>query len=257
MKKILWVVIGILLLNTVLAVPPFQVSDSSSSLTIVYPKNTYFMYGADLVFHFHAYNSTGHLMTDADTDCELHVYNSTGNHIIEAALSFDANEVDFYYDATYTLFPVPGQYGFLVHCNSTTSQDGFASDTFNIQRVAPVSEGLEGFHIAVMLCQLGVLIFLIVLGLKLDEEHYAIKLFFIWLASITLLPFVNTIYQLARDISLSSGVVAMMMTTYYISWAVMAVTTFYFSIYILRTTLTWLGDTVKTKSPKGRRIEKL
>jgi len=129
-KLLLWFVMGILLLSMALAAPPFQGSDEATTLTIIYPKNTYFEFGKekDLVFHFHAYNSTGHLMIDQNTNCNLHVYNSTGNHIIESNMSFDSNLVDFYFDAAYTLFDEPGQYGFLADCNSTTGIGGFASD---------------------------------------------------------------------------------------------------------------------------------
>jgi len=73
-----------------------------------------------------------------------------------------------------------------------------------------------------------------------------------------LLPFVNTIFQLAEDIALSSGLVTMLETTYYISWAIMTVATFYFGVQVFKNILLWLGGTMgSVGSPRERRKDKL
>ena len=77
------------------------------------------------------------------------------------------------------------------------------------------------------------------------------------LALITLLPVTNLGYQMALDMALSGGVETILLTFYYIAWAVCLLGTAYFGIFVFRTTLAYLTEGMKRphkRTSSGRLI---
>jgi len=245
MKKLILFLLLLIVLPSVLAVPPqTSVTTLNPELTIIYPKNGHFLLGETIDLHFHAYNSTGHLVTNDTTDCTLHLYNETGNHIYEGLMNWDSNDVDFYYELAPAKARTRGEYGFLVHCNNSY-EAGFASASFNLERSAPVNSDVLGFQLGISLFAIALIYILIKLALEMADKHHALKLFFIWISFILMLPATNLMYQMAQAVAVSGNVVSMVETVYYIAWVIFLVGTAYFGIFVFRTTLEYLAESTK------------
>jgi len=119
-----WIFILILISTSVIA-QPFQESDTGS-LSISFPKESYFDIDETFDFHIHVFNSSGHLLLNNEADCLLHIYNTTGNHIVQANMSKDSNNIDLYYEINKSFFNCVGEYTFITSCNSS-NEGGFTS----------------------------------------------------------------------------------------------------------------------------------
>jgi len=177
-KIIMWVLVLVLLLPSIVAVKTTQVSTTDAAeIVIIYPKNDYFVYEQDFTLHFHAYNSTGYLLTNDTTVCNLHVYNETGNHVYETDMLFDGNGVDFYYIMSGSKFTHTGEYGYLIHCNSDT-ESGFISSNFLIANGSPMGESVTGWLLAALI--IAPLLFSLILigGIALLDpvEHIVLRI---------------------------------------------------------------------------------
>lgn len=115
------------------SIPPFQSSGTTTpSLTITYPKVSYFPESTNITLNFHVYNSTNHIVTNETTSCILHLYSSqNGTHLIEGALSFNSNNLDFYYTIPSTEFEDRNEYPYLVQCTDSI-EAGFLSAELSI-----------------------------------------------------------------------------------------------------------------------------
>ena len=113
-------------------------------------------------------------------------------------------------------------------------------------------------YIAVILLGLGFIYLLIKLALEMDEEHFALKMFLLWMSIIALLPVIQLGTEIAESATMSADVQSMLEIMFYMAGFVLIVVSFYFGLYVFRAALAWFGDSVKLKQPKERRrIDKL
>ena len=113
-------------------------------------------------------------------------------------------------------------------------------------------------YVAIILLGLGFIYFMIKLALEMDEEHFALKMFLLWMSIIALLPVIQIGIEIAESAAMSADVQSMLEIVFYMAGFVMIISSFYFGLYVFRTVLAWFGDSVKLKQPKERRrIDKL
>lgn len=117
------------LASAVLAAPPFvfQESDSSGTLTILFPKNENFEEDGVIDLHFHVFNSTGFVVDNTSTRCWIHVYDDFNNHVLKEELVYN-NEFDF--EAGNVDVSSAGLYPYNMWCNSTFGEGGFVGGFF-------------------------------------------------------------------------------------------------------------------------------
>lgn len=109
-----------LTLPSVESVSPFQ-SVSSSSMIIETPPYESIQLGEAHRFHAHVINATS-MKTNKTTSCGLHFYNSTGfdTNIGSTNMEFESyNGVDFALTLEPGNYSTPGQYAYVIFCNST------------------------------------------------------------------------------------------------------------------------------------------
>jgi len=129
-KKVILLLLGMLLLfsfSFVSAIPPVQISDPTTGLTISYPKIEYVKAGEEFNFHAHVFNTTNGLaVTNTSTSCFFHGYYSNGTHVIKENMTFESGGVDFAITIPAVLI-VSGRYTWIVQCSSAEA-GGFISE---------------------------------------------------------------------------------------------------------------------------------
>ena len=137
--------------------------------------------------NLHVFNkSDGLLVDNTTTECFLHLFNKTGHHIIEDKLEFDDEDNDFFIDINAANFSQLGFHSFIVQCNNSRF-GGFVSGSIEVTEDG--TEETIADVIKIMAALLGVLILVatfIILAFNLGEEHYLLKLFFMFMAIITI-----------------------------------------------------------------------
>jgi len=183
-KIFLFFIILILLSSLVVAVPPFQTSDTTTdNLDIVFPKFEYYSTNIDIDFHFHVYNSTGKQMIAGNSTCEFHLYNSSGNEIVtlDGIIGTDNGGEEFEVKVNSANLSYAGQYGYTFTCESLEGEYGFLSNSFitNFAGIEPLTDGtpLLGMILAPLL-----LAFLIMFGgMHLNSETHGVLKIFLFL----------------------------------------------------------------------------
>lgn len=186
MKKIfLTLLICMFLASFVIAQPPFQVSEPTTGYELVFPKFYYHQIDKDFYFCFHVFNiSNGMPIDNSSTSCNFHLYNKTGHSIIlEETLGVNSDHL-----FTWILlvdkgnFSYPGQYSYLVHCNSS-DLGGFVSAPFTTTPTGEhLTESKSNLLIGSFFILIVTTIFFLVLGLFAKNTPF--KIFFIGLSII-------------------------------------------------------------------------
>lgn len=144
MNKTLWmgILFVILLSATVFAVPPsqtVQVTQSTDTLSIEYPKIEWFHYNGSepIILNFHVYNMTGSPMDNTSCSCSIHLYNDEGSHVYRNnSLNFNfTNDYagDYYLVVPPSLLERNQQMAYVVSCNTSIGKgfkNGFVSASF-------------------------------------------------------------------------------------------------------------------------------
>jgi nucleoside recognition membrane protein YjiH len=100
-------------------------------------------------------------------------------------------------------------------------------------------------YIAVILVPIAIMYFLFYLAIKMDEKHHPIKLFFLWIGVILMVPTQNLLLEIAIDATMSADVKTTLDTIYFMVWIIMIITSAYFMIYVFRTSLEFLASNVR------------
>lgn len=231
-------VLFIVLSLSSIAQSSFQVqqSDITASLNIEYPKLIEYPSNTNIELNFHIFNSTGSLIPTTDVDCRIHIYNSTGGHAVEANLLKNINNVDLYYNGTFT----EGVYSYIVGCNSTT-QDGFESFQFIISK--NLNTDKEGSSFVALITIFGIISFVAIIymiaffWLKDDENSGAMSHRVLRLATGVYIVYImilipKAVLDAGGFSFASTGLIFYSAVTYYIYGF-----TFYLLIYLLIITL--------------------
>lgn len=181
-QSMIWIFAFILCTVSVMAIGQgVQLSDLSNELTIIYPKNPSFKQYSNFDLHFHIINGTGADLAASQTSCYIHVYNQMNQHIIIANLSNDANAIDKYVNINSSISDNLGLYPYLVHCNSSTQQHGFVSNTFEI------SNENKANNLIAAIIAMGIIAFIVCyMGFSLDNTHIVLKIILFDLAAFIL-----------------------------------------------------------------------
>jgi hypothetical protein len=133
--KTLWTIIligvMIMLIANSSAASPFQ-TQSSSSMIIETPPFTSIQLGIDHSFHAHVINATSS-KTNKTTSCELHFYNSSGydTNIGTTSMEFESyNNLDFALTLGKGNFSIPGEYAYVIQCNSSNEISFLSSQIY-------------------------------------------------------------------------------------------------------------------------------
>lgn len=132
----LFIIVFIILINTVLGVSPFiQTSGEAGVLQISVPKPLIFALNSNITEgHIHVFNSTGYALEPiTDVNCSVHIYNNLNKHVLEQNLTADENSFDMVITLDMTYFSEIGEYGFIIWCESGT-EAGFTSTSFLVTR---------------------------------------------------------------------------------------------------------------------------
>lgn len=162
----------LLLLPFVVAAPPFQVSDTTTELTIIYPKQDTVQVGVPVTLHTHVFNMSGLPVSNESTNCTLHIYSTTGQHTLREQMGFDGTEWEL--DINATVLEEIGSHTFIIYCYDG-SVGGFASGSFMV-----TTDGLdEDVSFAWMLLAFLPFLFgfLVIIGARLFDpvEHYVLQ----------------------------------------------------------------------------------
>lgn len=148
MNKKIFFVLGILLFlsfSFISAQPPFQQTTAENSILIESPVIEYLQANNDFEFHIHAHNSSNGLLLSNDTTyCIFHLYNSTsGNHLIEDNMTFDDNDIDFFYLVSGGNFSSLKQHAVLFYCEVPGERGGFFEYGFDVTPTGSPSNNIQ------------------------------------------------------------------------------------------------------------------
>lgn len=186
----------LILASFTLAAPP---QESTGGLQVTYPKEDVFIFGKVADFHYHIFDGNNYVVTNESTDCYMHLYNNTGNHLLEVDLSFDSNDIDFYYEVNQSIVTVPGQYTVIVWCNNTQDA-GYLSYAVEFNRVGHSVD--NGHYLALAVVFIIMFITLAYVARKINlfyfneiplVEHF-VNILVLWL----LVPLTNLLIEISE-----------------------------------------------------------
>lgn len=173
MYKRVAVILFLVILVLPLVMSQSFVQTTDTTLDLSYPKYQYVALNQDFDLHLHVINSTS-IMKNTSTTCFIHLYNITGGHICENWLDFDTNKLEWELTIDKGNFTTRGVHAYILLCNSTSNEVGFASGNFivNTNGVAPPENNVFVFFalgfIIVVASMTG--LFLYTLGLFVEED---------------------------------------------------------------------------------------
>lgn len=211
-KLFLFLILGILLSTSAIAVSPFLTQESDSPLTIKYPLITSSKVNTYFKANFHVFNSTSGLaLTNSTVDCLFHLYDAMGNHQLilnDSQIAFD-HDVDFEVYVDGGNFSKIGVYSYIMQCNTTTTGGFLASDLL-ISASGEGGFGTDGTAgISITLFLLVITLGLIILPFKYEfSKDISLQNVFsrgCWVIS-TYLTILN--FSILSNIAVNSGLVA-------------------------------------------------
>lgn len=248
MKKTIFILFFAILFSSLcFAVPPFQSSQTNlNTLTIIYPKNEYYKVNTSINIHLHVYNSTGFLLTNVSTSCFIHIYDKKNNHIVQSNLSFDTNQVDFFYSLNGSLLQDRSIYPYLVECKNN-KESGFVSTSFEVTTDGNIPKQ-PGSVLAIIIFLPMLFGFILLFGaINLNDEHKILKeiLFFLmpicfW---VSLHMGIAALVEFYKFEALQNIIGDTINWSGLLFWLLIG----YYAIYILYTVFSYLFDMKKKK----------
>ena len=169
-KAIILMVIMLFIIQLVNGAQPIPVTQTSiTGLIIAYPKNAFYYFNETISFHFHVFNSTGHIVTAPVTSCSLHIYNNTGSHIVEnESLNMDSNGIDYSIKLGKDKLVNIGICPYIIACNNSF-EGGFISSEIILSTTGEIYKDVETINYevekSIFTNSLGIIILLIALFL--------------------------------------------------------------------------------------------
>lgn len=159
----------LLLPLAIFAQPPFQTSDLSTQLNVVFPKLETYAVNQSATVHFHVFDVDGLPLDNTTISCYFHLYNGSDMHIYSQQMVYDVTEFEAALNTS--LLSRVGEYPYTAFCYNSTI-GGYASGSFlvatdGVTETVPFSWVLLSF--------LPILFgFLIVVGARLFDplEHW-------------------------------------------------------------------------------------
>jgi len=245
MNKTIFLIISLFLLvtTTVIAVPPFQISDASANtLTIIYPKIEYLTIGEEFDFHIHVINSSNGLMYEQTTySCEAHIYNSSGSHILIANLTNSGSSV---YDQEFTLNASHTRNRGFLHFNlwcNNTAEGGFVSGELEVLKEPFNPE--RTYYAIIGLFSILFFVWLLHSIIKyLDPEHIIIKVFFSLMTILFSVAAINIGLSVVVSANLSNTLLNNFSTVYRGSVIVLFIFFAYIIFYYVYRLFLWMKE---------------
>jgi len=169
---VLGVMMFLSLLSVVSAQPPFQQSETAIGITIEAPIIEYHKTNGDFEFYIHVHNATSGLLLDnTTTNCIIHLYcTDDGEHVIEDAMPFNGNGIDFKYDVLGSNFTNNGQYAVLFYCEVPGERGGFFEYGFDINPTGSEFTIAQGILYGFILILLAAFLYFTIYGIKHAEQ---------------------------------------------------------------------------------------
>ena len=243
------------MIASALAIKPTTPQVTTGGLQIEVPKVTYYQWlNTSNRLNFHVVNSTGWNVVSNTTNCTLHIYDHSGHHIIDQRLNPSSDHSsDYQFDMGLNITNYEGFYAYVVYCTTTSygSEAGFTASDFIIKKSEPVEDSsVYSFFAFVM----GIILFcMLYVGLTLSNEHYPLKLFFIWVAILILVP-ISQLMVLVADQQLLSNLSTILQLVNYLTIIISIVATAYFVIYITKTMLMTVSNLTNRNPLKKNEI---
>jgi len=219
---------------------PTSLVQVSDGLTILFPKNDYFVKDSNFTLHFHVHDSNDSIVNNESTVCVIHVYNYQGEHVLQHQMGFDG--VDFEQAIGRNLSNRSGVWPLAVYCNYTGLQGsgpeyGFLSTYYEITVDGHEKDNPSSVALIVALMAVALLVgfFLLTSSLSLREDHevMALGLFLLSFLSFT----VSLNFGMIGVIKFldSPDLQGLITTTNLIMIIVLMVLIFYFMIQFIKT----------------------
>lgn len=138
--------IVLMIVPFVSAAPPVLSTVQSGSLEIITPGWDFIKMNQNVDFYWHVFNSTT-MLTNTTTSCVFHLYSiaNNGEHIVvvNPVKDYGLDEKrDFEVEVKGANFSVPGDYTYLIECNTSTQTGGLeAGFTVTSNGYAPMNTG--------------------------------------------------------------------------------------------------------------------
>lgn len=250
-KKLYWLALLFILIvaTPLLAVKPSpQLSGlTNNQLSILYPKNEFFIRGSNLTLHFHVHNASGSVLSNSTTDCLIHVYDYKNSHIVQQKMIFDGFdfEAKLYQNASNR----SGLYPIEVYCNNSAGYYGFLSSFYEITIDGYAKDDAAGIPLIVVLVLVPLIFgfFLLYSAFNLSDEHDILK---IGLYLVSFFTFVSSfnfgMVGVVKffDMPELQGVIT---TTNFVMIILFIIILFYFIIFGIKTMLANLVDKKKKR----------
>jgi len=133
-KAIILILMLFLFPYIVCSVKEVQINDPSdiSSLTIVYPKDECTLQDSDSDLSFDILDSNFTKLDDTNTNCSFASINSTGDIVTSGSLVYDSDLGYWQYNLDTSATAELGYYNYYVYCNSSNTENGYISSTFEV-----------------------------------------------------------------------------------------------------------------------------
>ena len=238
-KLFLFGFIFLLVVPFSLSVPPVtQASVADDELTIIYPKNEYFLADVPIDFHIHIFNSSGYALNTSKVGCYIHIYNITNKHIFVGNFTQDSHGVDLKVVLNSSVMNV-GIKTYIISCGGISPQieQGFLSSGFEVtydgNNKSEGSPVLMGFIVILPLLFGFLLLFWAV---SLDaEEHSVLKIFLSLLSSLTIfLSFHFALLGIIRFYYFPELQDLIGSTSYWMIWVFLVILFYYIFYFIVK-----------------------
>lgn len=245
----IFLIILVISLFSVYSAPPFLEQESSTGLTILYPKAIYQKANQDFQFHIHLFDENNLILNSSVAGCRLHFYNQTGHHIIDTTLTYI--DKDFSYNINGYLIPTSGTYAWNVWCYylTGTEKGGFVSAEFFITETGKEESQNNYVYFTIAF------IYFVIIGLlfffssqvdfkyiskKGEEKTLSAFKYLVWLICGWLI-YASTFISIKINEVMLLGLTNLVLTISKATMYIMYIFTFIFIFYIIFKALAYLG----------------
>lgn len=178
-KAINWVLALVLLAAAVQAAAvQINTIEQAGQLSIVYPKTQCLEQMTAAFVAFDVLDSNLSRLTGTGTDCLFSVTDHQGNAIAGAAATYNTSLGYWYYELSAVNTQAADIYNYYVYCNSSSGENGFVSDSFEVNPLGDCQSEDNSPIAILILIPLIFGLMLIFGGMLLDpEEHSVLRIF--------------------------------------------------------------------------------
>lgn len=154
-----------------------QVNNVETGLSILYPKDEFFLYNSTFDFHILVANGSYYVLNNSLYDCQMHIYNTQMHHVFIGTGIKDTDDYDRYWELNSTVTGNYGTYPYNIWCNSSQHEAGFVSSSFEITTDSEQKAATDSFSLlGVILLPLFLACFLLVGSMTMGEDHTVLRI---------------------------------------------------------------------------------